>query len=426
MKKGRIITVLGASSCYVAGLIDALITNKMHLEILELRLYDEQDQKEALNKIYQYAMHVIKKQNIDFKVTMHHLLEHALDQTDYIISYIGSTVTKSDLKDEKLLYKHKVLSSDLYGFKSMFKAIKIIPKLFEIIDYMNIYCEHAWFINLVQPMGLISEAIIRYAETDKYIGISHVEEDVNACFAQVLNVKEKQLIPFAIGISPMTFVTSIFKNQKDQMSKMCSDFDHSQACYWPQEFISEASVFPSTDLKYIYYADDETNKFIKQYEKNQSMLNIKKQQEEKWYKQIKNLDEKINFNNNDVQKKTVKLLKSLILDQRDYQIINTINNGKVEDFEDGCAIEVSARMTKDGPIPIRVSRLPLEIKGVLQHLKSFEQLFVDAIYLKDLNKMSLAMKMHPMGMNIRTIDHIFNEYKLLNEKQLKKYQKELV
>jgi 6-phospho-beta-glucosidase len=189
-------------------------------------------------------------------------------------------------------------------------------------------------------------------------------------------------------------------------------------------------VFPSIDLKMLYYHEDEKSSFIKKCQKQESPFKIKKDFETQLFQMFQKhkINEVLDAYEESpfdlYSNKTSKLLNSLIKDKRDYQIINTINNGHIEDLEEGCAIEVTARITKDGPIPLHVSRLPLQIKGILQHQKVFEQLLADAIYLKDLDKVSLAIKSHPLMFNIREIDIIFQSYQLLNEKSLSYYHKE--
>lgn len=431
MNQNKKIVILGGASPYIPQLIAKIIEHKIHDHISEIWLVDDEDRHDHLLSVHDFSNQVLKFNQADIKLFASTETQEALKDADYVISLIGSYVDASDLSDEKLLCENELYSSDLYGMKSIFKAIKTVPKIYQTIQMMNSVCENAWFINLSQPMGIISEAVLRYAEIEKYIGISNIPDDMNQCFAKALHVKSNQLISYAAGVSPLTYVTNVFQKQKDRLHELLDIINQTEEfCFWSNTFLNDLGVFPSIDLKMLYYHDDEKQAFLKKCRHNESPMALKKAFETKLFKmfQKSSIDEVLHiYKSSDFElygNKTAKLLNALIKDKRDYHIINTMNDGHIEDLEEGCAIEVTARVTKDGPIPVHVSRLPLQIKGLLQHQKTFEQLLSDAIYLKDLDKISLAIKSHPLMFNIREIDIIFQSYRLLNEKQLTYYHKE--
>lgn len=431
MNQMKKIVIIGGASPYIPQLIHKMIEYKLQDNINEIWLVDEEDNHDYLLSVYDFCNRIIKYHEIDIKLFASTEKLEALKDADYVISYMGLTADHHDLKDEKLLCENDIFSSDLYGMKSVFKAITIIPKLYDIIEQMNLVCDQAWLINLSQPMGIISEAVLRYAEIERYIGISNVPEGMNQCFAKALQVKQNQIITCAAGVSPLTYVTNVFQKQKDRLHDLLDIINQTEDfCFWSNTFLNDLGVFPSVDLKMLYYHEDEKQSFIKKCKKHESPFKVQLDFEHKLFKMFQKntieevMDAYLSSPLDLYSNKVAKLLNALIKDKRDYQIINTINNGHIEDLEEGCAIEVTARITKDGPIPVHVSRLPLQIKGILQHQKVFEQLLADAIYLKDLDKVSLAIKSHPLMFNIREIDIIFQSYQLLNEKSLTYYHKE--
>ncbi|AUD66057.1 hypothetical protein BK011_10290 [Tenericutes bacterium MZ-XQ] len=431
MNQDKKIVILGGASPYIPQLIAKIVEYKIHETISEIWLVDDEDQHDYLLSVHDFSNKILKYYQSDIKLFASTEMLESLKDADYVLSCIGLYVDSSDLSDEKLLCENDLFSSDLYGMKSIFKAIKTIPKIYQAIEMMNTACENAWFINLSQPMGIISESVFRYAEIEKYIGISNVPEDMNECFAKALHVKTNQLITYAAGVNPLTYITSVFQKQKDRLHELLDIINRAEEfCFWSNTFLNDLGVFPSVDLKMLYYHDDEKQTFLKKCRQNKSPMTMKKAFETNLYKmfQKSSIEEVLKtYQSSDFEiysSKAAKLLNALIKDKRDYQIINTINNGHVEDLEEGCAVEVTARITKDGPIPVHVSRLPLQIKGLLQHQKAFEQLLSDAIYLKDLDKVSLAIKSHPLMFNIREVDIIFQSYRLLNEKRLTYYHKE--
>ena len=56
------------------------------------------------------------------------------------------------------------------------------------------YCDGAWLINVSNPTGIISEAVFRYGEYERYIGISTMTNYLSKHFAKKLDAKEKDIM----------------------------------------------------------------------------------------------------------------------------------------------------------------------------------------------------------------------------------------
>ncbi len=431
MSKEIKIVVIGGGSSYTPFLVQSLIDKHDEFRVDELWLVDIDEQAERLNIIYEFSKKLINEQKSDLKLFKSTKRRDALKHATYVVTQVNVGMYAQKLVDEKICYEHHMYASDIFGMSSVFNAIRTIPIIYQIIDEMNEVCQDAWMINLTQPMGLISEAVIRYAEFDKYIGISHVPLKVQSCFSDLLKIDESQLIIYAAGLSPITFMTHAFHKKKDKFRELMKIIlKEENKCCWSKDFLKDFEVYPSTDLKYMYKQEDKLNEFIENFEhqKSESALNTLIEN------QLFDLYKKLNIvqamdllktrSGLEQTMKTVELIESMITDKRDYQIINTINNGHLNDLPENSAIEISARITKDGPMPIHMSRIPNQIKGLLQHIKSFEELFADAIYEKDLNKILSSLKVHPLMFDHVQTKSAFETFIRSNEKYLAYYTKE--
>lgn len=430
MHNGIKLVVIGGGSAYTPALVQNLIDKKSEILVKELWLVDVVDQKERLNIISSFSKRLLKHNQVEMDVFLSFDQKEALVDADFVITQMNVGMDESDLLDEKICYDHQVYANELYGVSSVFKALRTVPVIYSVIEDMNHLCEKAWLINISQPMGLISEAVIRYAEFDKYIGISHIPYQMNACFSDLLKVKPSQLILCAAGLSPMSYITNVYKNQKDIFDDIMNMIQQQEnACCWPKEFLKDLGVFPSMDLKYVYNQKEEMNQFITDYENNKSTALKKKEKKEMLYQMYQ--DESLNHcpellttsEGIEDSYKAIELMSSILNDKRDYQIVNTINNGHIFDLPEGSAIEITSRITKDGPMPVHISRLPNQVKGLLQHIKAFEELLADAIYEKNLDKASLALHSHPLMYSNKDIRSCFQAFKKQNKKYLTYYQK---
>lgn len=430
MSKEVKLVVIGGGSSYTPFLVQNLIERKDEFTVGELWLVDIKEQEQRLKIVYDFSQALINKSHENIKIFKSTNRKEALIDADFVLTQMNVGMQEQNLVDEKICYDHHMYASEVFGISSVFKALRTIPMIYEIIEEMNAVCEHAWMINLSQPMGLISEAVVRYAEFDKYIGISHIPLNMQTCFSNVLETKPNQLIIYAAGLSPITFMTNVFCNQKDRFKDLIKKIvKQEDICFWSKELLKDLEVFPSPDLKYVYKQKNILEGFIKNFDNHQTdtALNIKIETElYEHYKKL-SMDTALALLKTrtgiEQSVKAVNLMSSMIQDKRDYQIVNTINNGHIADLPEGSAIEVSSRITKDGPMPIHVFRISNQVKGLLQHIKSFEELIADAIYEKDLNKVILALKVHPLMYDNEEITTSFNQFRELNESYLTYYKK---
>ena len=73
-----------------------------------------------------------------------------------------------------------------------------------------------------------------------------------------------------------------------------------------------------------------------------------------------------------------RLIYSIYNDKGDIQPVDVRNNGAIEGIDDNSAVEISCIITKDGPKPIAMGKIPVSVNVLIQTVKSFEKLVVDA------------------------------------------------
>ena len=74
-----------------------------------------------------------------------------------------------------------------------------------------------------------------------------------------------------------------------------------------------------------------------------------------------------NWNNveADISDAACNLISSLYNDKGDIQVVDTLNKGAISNMPDDVVVEVSCKITKDGPVPIPVGELPLQTVGLI-------------------------------------------------------------
>ncbi len=435
MKQGLKIVTIGGGSSYTPELIEGFIKRYEELPIAEIWLVDVEAGKEKLEIVGNLARRMVEKANLPIDIHLTLNRREALPNADFVTTQFRVGQLDARIKDERIPAKYGMLGQETNGAGGVFKALRTVPIIFDIIKDMKELCEHAWLINFTNPAGVVSEAVFRYAEFDRYIGVCNVPINMTMHFADVLNVKADKLVPIFAGLNHLSFVLNVFHNKKDRLPEIIDKIKEKQMTMnnidplaWSYEFMQQLNCYPSPYLKYYYFYEEMFKKFMDSYEKHETRAELVKAIEERLFEQYKdpNLKEKPA----ELEKRggayysdvACSVISSIHNDKRDYQVVNTVNNGHIKDLPDGCAIEITCRITKDGPIPVHIGELPVQIRGLIQQVKAYEELLVDAIYEKNLAKAKLALQMHPMTHSIVSAQKAFDELVIAHAPYLAYYK----
>jgi 6-phospho-beta-glucosidase len=93
----------------------------------------------------------------------------------------------------------------------------------------------------------------------------------------------------------------------------------------------------------------------------------------------------------------VQLISSIYNHTKDIQIVNTRNNGIIPFLPDEAAIEVPCVISSDGATPLSLSKpLPPAVRGLLQVVKAYEELTIEAAVNGDYHSALHALTIHPL------------------------------
>jgi 6-phospho-beta-glucosidase len=90
------------------------------------------------------------------------------------------------------------------------------------------------------------------------------------------------------------------------------------------------------------------------------------------------------------------LMSAIHNDKRIIMHVNTRNNGAINGLPDECAVEVSALITKSGPLPLNVAPFPQDTLRLLQLMKEFEQLTIEAAITGNRHTAWRALVLNPL------------------------------
>ena len=422
MKDGIKVVTIGGGSSYTPELVEGFIKRYDELPVKELWLVDIEDGEEKLEIVSNLARRMVKRANIDMKIFHTLNRKEALKGADFVTTQFRVGQLDARIKDEKIPLSHGLIGQETNGAGGLFKALRTIPVILDIINDIQKLCSDAWLINFTNPVGIVSEAIFRYTNFKKYIGLCNVPIGIKNNLAKVLELDSNKIdIDFA-GLNHMVYGLNVKINGKDITNKALDRYIDANISMknikdieFNKDFIKSLGVIPCPYHRYYYKSLEMLDIELKEFKDGKTRGQVVKELEKELFEIYK--DENLDMKPSQLEKRggayysdaACNLINSIYNDKGDIQVVNTLNNGAINDFKDDEVVEISCVITKDGPKPIHIGNLPTAISGLLRQIKSFELLTAKAAVMKDYNIAYLALCINPLTPSDDVAKVVFDE-----------------
>lgn len=411
MKKGIKIVTIGGGSSYTPELVEGFIKRYDELPVSELWLVDIPAGEEKLNIVGNLAKRMVEKAGVPIDIHLTLDRREALKDADFVTTQLRVGLLDARAKDERIPLSHGVIGQETNGPGGLFKALRTVPVILSIVEDMKELCPDAFLVNFANPAGMVTEAVLRYGKFEKVVGLCNVPIGLEMGIAKLLNVDHSRVrIDFA-GLNHMVYGLDIYldgKSVKEEVMDMMTNPQNSSfvknidGMGWEPEFIKGLNVLTCPYHQYYYKTGDMLKKELEEFATGRTRAEVVKELEAELFELYKDpnlaikppqLEQRGGAYYSDA---AVRLITSIYTDKRDIQPVNTKNRGAIAGIPYDSAVEISCVITKDGPKPITMGELPVAVNGLVQQIKSFERLAIDAAVTGDYATALTAMTINPL------------------------------
>ncbi|PYZ93868.1 6-phospho-beta-glucosidase [Salipaludibacillus keqinensis] len=410
-QNGLKIVTIGGGSSYTPELIEGFIKRYDSLPIRELWLVDVPEGEEKLNIVGALAKRMVKEAGVPMDVHLTLNRQEALKDADFVTTQFRVGLLDARAKDERIPLKHGVIGQETNGPGGLFKGLRTIPVILDIVKDMERLCPDAWLINFTNPAGMVTEAIYRHSNWKKVVGLCNVPVGMRMGVAKALDVSPERVHVDFAGLNHMVFGMDMYldgQNVTDTVIEKITSGDSSMTMRnivdlgWEPEFIKALNMLPCPYHRYYYKTDEMLAQEMKDSEEKGTRAEVVQQLENELFELYK--DENLNEKPEQLEKRggayysdaACSLIDSIYNDRGDIQPVNTLNQGAIGSLPDDSAVEINCIITKSGPKPIAIGDLPVAVRGLVQQIKSFERVSAEAAVTGDYHKALLAMTINPL------------------------------
>ncbi|MCX7126782.1 6-phospho-beta-glucosidase [Aeromonas sp.] len=411
MKNGLKIVVIGAGSSYTPELIEGLIQRQHELPLRELWLVDIDDGREKMEIIAALTRRMLAKAGLAVRVETRLEREEALRGADYVCSQFRAGCLEARISDERISLKYGLIGQETNGLGGFANACRTIPIALQIAADMERLCPDAWLLNFTNPSGMVTEAVLRHSKI-KAVGLCNVPVIMQKGVATLLESRDEQeFIMQVAGLNHFIFVRQIQHQGKDKLGEVIALLAQGPdplvprnipPFAWPKDLLANLGMIPCAYLRYYYMSDDILKQELGEASGEGTRGEVVKAIEQQLFDLYRNPDlaEKPKAlegrGGQYYSEAACELMSAIHNDKRIIMHVNTRNNGAINGLPDECAVEVSALITKSGPLALNVAPFPQDTLRLLQLMKEFEQLTIEAAITGNRHTAWRALVLNPL------------------------------
>lgn len=409
---GLKIATIGGGSSYTPELVEGMIKRYEELPVRELWLVDIPEGEEKLQIVGALAKRMVERAGVPIEIHLTLDRRAALDGADFVTTQFRVGQLEARAKDERIPLKYGVIGQETNGPGGLFKGLRTIPVILEICREMEELCPDAWLVNFTNPAGMVTEAVLRYSNISKVVGLCNVPIGMRMGVAQMLGVEPERVhIDFA-GLNHMVYGLNVYLDGKKITRELIDLMSGEEGTGltmknivdlgWEKEFIQALGVLPCPYHRYYYQTEKMLKHELEAAEREGTRAEVVKKVEAELFAMYK--DPNLAVKPPQLEKRggayysdaACSLISSIYNDKRDIQPVNIRNNGAIASIPDDSAVEINCVITREGPLPVAIGDLPVAVRGLVQQIKSFERVAAEAAVTGDYRTALLAMTINPL------------------------------
>lgn len=134
--KEYIVVIAGGGSTFTPGVVKALLTKKNEFKLKELRVYDNDAERQR--KVSIITKSVVDEMDSGLKFSQHTEPKEAFENADFVFAQIRVGKYPMRELDEKIPLSLNTIGQETCGPGGMAYALRTIEPMIEIVDYIQI------------------------------------------------------------------------------------------------------------------------------------------------------------------------------------------------------------------------------------------------------------------------------------------------
>jgi 6-phospho-beta-glucosidase len=412
----RRITVVGAGSGYMPGVIRGLIHRAADLAGSELVFHDLDAEHLAL--MTRLAERMFAAAGATFTVRAEPDLRAALVDTDYVFTTFRPGGLAARHLDESIPLRHGVVGQETAGPGGFLMACRSVPVLLRIAGHLAEVAPAAWIVNYTNPTNIVTDAVTRFSGA-RIVGLCDQHAGDQALWADLLDLPADRLEVDWIGLNHATWGervrvggVDVSADVRARLAELKAPAGADTATAQLVEIGSALGLLPNSYSRYYFFHDDVVAELrAKGTTRAEDLMAMMP----RYYAGVAAEadrdapDPSRERGGGEHGEFAVDVICALARDEGRRFIVNTRNRGAVAGLEDDAVVEVPSVVGGQGPTPLVMGPLPRQVRGLTAAVHEYEWMAAEAAATGDRRRALQALMAHPFVASKRTAEKILDE-----------------
>ncbi|MHB8071638.1 MAG: family 4 glycosyl hydrolase [Candidatus Cryosericum sp.] len=246
------ISIIGGGGTRVPILVGALLDLQESLNLTEISLIDPDARRLAVMDKVVSALARTKDTTV--QISHASTFRECVTGAAFVIAAIRVGGDHLRTLDERIPLSMDVLGQETVGAGGFAMAVRTIPVVLDMLKDLREVAPDAWFINLTNPSGIITQAMASHGVFHNVVGICDAPTSIALLLAYLLKVEPDDLILDYYGLNHCGFVKAVYALGHDVLPQILSMLgnvpDFEAMTHFSPEFIQRLGKLPNN---YIWY-----------------------------------------------------------------------------------------------------------------------------------------------------------------------------
>ena len=447
------LSVIGGGGVRAPLFVSAALRRANQINLSEICLMDINAEKLAV--MGALSQGVARRMGSNVRVTTTTDPVAALTGADFVVTTIRVGGDEGRVFDERIALRHGVLGQETTGPGGFAMALRRIPAVLEYARSMQTVCPDAWLFNFTNPAGLVAQALHREG-FERAIGICDSANLAQHAVPQRLNLDSNALRPEVFGLNHLSWARRVVHGGVDVLPRYLADpafLSETIENVFEPELVRMFGMWLNEYLYYYYYSEraieqinaDEKTRGEEVLALNQNLLdqlkhidierdldtalatyyryNKRRESTYMHYAQQAAPDPDVAdaqfremFMEVDTQEGegyagvALDIMGALVTGEPCYTALNVPNRGAIAGMQPDDVVEVSCVVDADGPHPLPMGAIPDSQAMLMQAVKHYERLTVEAVATRSRETAVRALMAHPLVVSYSRATVLVDEY----------------
>jgi 6-phospho-beta-glucosidase len=394
---GTKVTVVGAGSTYTPELVEGFARRAERLPVDELVLLDID--RERLEVVGGLAGRMLDRLGWPGRLTLTDDRDAAIDGADFVLLQLRVGGQAARLVDETLPLRFGVIGQETTGAGGFAKALRTIPVVLDLAELTaKRAAKDAWIIDFTNPVGIVTQALLD--DGHRALGLCNVAITLQRRIAKRFGVAPERVQLEHVGLNHLSWERAVRIDGEDRLRDLLDEdaTELAEELRLPTDMLRWIRAIPSYYLRYYYMTRTVLDEQRDGHTRAQDVMDIEARLLEMYRDpQLTEKPELLDHRGGAFYSEAAaQLIASLYDGAGDVQVVDVRNGGALPDLPDTAVVEIPAMIDRDGAHPLPLDPLEPEQRGLVQAVKAYEELTIQAAKTGDRETALKALATNPL------------------------------